>query len=350
MIFALLLGILGIGFVIAFHECGHFLFGKLFGVRIPNFSIGFGPQIIKKKIGSTTFSISLIPIGGYVEAESGTYGDTAPGTIAALPYWKKMVIIIGGIAFNLIFAYAVFVGLATTGMPGNPFFSESPRHFIQKVLPNSAADKAGLQDNDKIISINGKDVTENLRHLVETLRTSANKPVTLIIERSGQQKTIAATPDLKTIKGQEIGMLNAQFSFEATPGVPFKQALKKGFKITKTLINNVFNGFKQAAVKRSTEGFAGPLMMIKMCVQMAGQNMALFLFLLAFISINLAILNMIPLPILDGGQALTYTIEALLRRPLKEQTLEYIHYASWLLMVALFLYLTFKDVIAMWFG
>lgn len=350
MIFALLVGILGIGFVIAFHEFGHFLFGKLFGVNIPNFSIGFGPRLIKKKIGSTTFSISLVPIGGYVEAESGTYGDTTPGTIASLPYWKKMTIIIGGIAFNLIFSYAVFVGLSTVGMPGNPFFSESNNHLIQKVLPNSAAEKAGLQENDKIVSINGKNVKKDLRTLIDELQDSANTPINLIVERNGKEQKIIATPDSKMVKGNEIGLLNAQFSFEPTQGVPFIQALKKGFVITKKLMSNVFNGFKQAAVKRSAEGFAGPLMMIRMCMQMASQNMALFLFLLAFISVNLAILNMIPLPILDGGQALTYTIETLLRRPLKEQTLEYIHYVSWLLMVSLFLYLTFKDVIALWFG
>lgn len=101
--FAIAAGIVGVGFVIAFHEFGHFLFGKLFGVNIPAFSIGFGPRIISKKIGTTTFSLSAIPIGGYVEAEAGTYGDTKPGSIAALAYWKKMAIIVGGILLTLFF-------------------------------------------------------------------------------------------------------------------------------------------------------------------------------------------------------------------------------------------------------
>ena len=105
---SIITGIIGIGFVIAFHEFGHFIFGKLFGVSIPEFSIGFGPRLISKKIGDILFSLSLIPVGGYVAAETGDPINPKPNTIEAKPYWQKMTIIGGGILFNLIFAYAVF--------------------------------------------------------------------------------------------------------------------------------------------------------------------------------------------------------------------------------------------------
>ncbi len=347
--FSIVAGILGVGFVVAFHEFGHFIFGKLFGVNIPSFSIGFGPKVISKKIGTTTFSISAIPLGGYVEAEVGDYAKPKPGSIASIAYWKKMAIIGGGILFNLIFAYAVFVGLSLTGVPGNPFFTGHGNHIVQKVVKDSAAAKAGIQAGDKIVAINCTPTKENLRGLLETLQNSPDKTVTLKLEHDGKERTVEATIGAKTVKGKEVGSLGVHFGFEATPPVPFGKALKQGFTICWAIIKNTVSGFSRAFSKRSADGLAGPLMMISLSVQTAGHSAALFFLFLAFVSISLAVLNVIPLPILDGGQAVTYTIEAIMQRPIRDKTLEYVHYTCWIMMLTLFLYLTFKDVITMWF-
>ncbi len=343
-VFSLAMGIMGIGFVIAFHEFGHFLFGKLFGVSIPSFSIGFGPRIFTKKIGSTEFSVSLIPIGGYVEAETGDYANPQPGTIAAIPYWQKMTIIAGGIFFNLIFAYCALVGLAATGLPANVLSGNTSPHTIKAVENESAAQKAGLHEGDKIIAFNETSVSNDLSALLTLLRQSPNTLVNLTIERAGQQEIIPTLLGERTVGDKKMGMLGTEFSFEP---IPFSQALVQGFKITGDLIKNTFMSFGRMFSERSTEGLAGPVMMIAFSSEAAGKSLTSFFMLLALISISLAVINTFPLPILDGGQALTYTLEALLRRPLPEKTLEYIHYASWLLMIALFLLLTFKDLFSL---
>lgn len=261
-----------------------------------------------------------------------------------------MSIIGGGILFNIIFAYAVFFGLSMTGIPGNPFLAGESDHIIQTVQKNSAADKAGLLTTDKIIKLNDVNVKKNIGSLLKELTNLPHKQAHITIERHGEEKTLPITIGTKTVKGKEVGSLGVQFGFEAIAPVHFTIAFKKAGNLLWTLICSTFGGFKKAFTNRSTEGFAGPLMMISLSAQTASQSFPLFLLLLAFISVSLAVLNVLPLPILDGGQALTYTIEALMGKPIAEETKEKIHYVCWFMMIGLFLYLTFKDVLMMWFS
>lgn len=348
---SIIMGIFGIGFVIAFHEFGHFIFGKLFGVSIPEFSIGFGPRLISKKIGDTIFSLSLVPVGGYVAAETGDPIDPKPNTIEAKPYWQKMSIIGGGIFFNLIFAYAIFFGLSLTGIPGNPFLANESDHIIQQFsTETSPAKKSGLLVGDKIIKLNNVNVQKNIGSLLKELSSLADKQAQITVNRNGKEKTVLITIGAKTVKGKKVGSLEIGFGFEPIPPVPFTAAFKKAGNLLWSLVCSTFGGFRKAFSNRSTEGFAGPLMMISLSAQTAAQSIPLFLLLLAFISVSLAVLNVLPLPILDGGQALTYTIEAVIGKPIPEIIKERIHYTCWFVMIALFLYLTFKDVLTLWFG
>jgi regulator of sigma E protease len=116
------IGIFGVGFIIAFHELGHFLFCKLFGIKVPSFSIGMGPKLISRKIGSTEYSISAIPLGGYVELAQASDDSSAKGGsyFENKPYWQKMLVMGGGIMFNMIFAYSVLISLYFFGMPNTP--------------------------------------------------------------------------------------------------------------------------------------------------------------------------------------------------------------------------------------
>lgn len=345
---SIIIGIFGIGFVIAFHEFGHFIFGKLFGVHIPEFSIGFGPKLLSKKIGDTTFSLSLIPVGGYVAAETGDPINPKPHTIEAKPYWQKMTIIGGGILFNLIFAYAVFFSLSIAGIPGNPFLAHESHHVVQMVEDGSAAHKAGLLKEDKIIKLNNTDVRKNLSALYKELSSLAHKEVSLTIERNNKEETFPITIGAREVKGKNRGSLGVKFGFEPIPATSFFQAFGRAKDLLWTLICSTCGGFKKAFDSRSTEGFGGPLMMISLSAQTAAHSFSLFFLFLAFMSVSLAVLNVLPLPILDGGQALMYSIEAARGKTLNETIKERIHLICWFVMITLFLYLTFKDVIALW--
>lgn len=165
------IGLLGINFLIAFHELGHFLFCKLFKIKTPSFSIGFGPYIWSKKIGDTVFALSSIPFGGYVEiagVQEVGQGEQKEAqrkdtySFVSKPYYQKLLVLLGGILFNLIFAYAAFIALFYTGIPKTLLmYPYQATPVITSVTPESAAHQAGLQPQDKIIAINHQAVNDN---------------------------------------------------------------------------------------------------------------------------------------------------------------------------------------------
>ena len=345
------LGLIGIGTVMAFHEFGHFIFAKLFNVHAPQFSIGMGPKLISKKIGETTFSISLVPVGAYVEVDNDP--KTAGGkerTISEKSYWQKMLIISGGVLFNILFAYIVFVGLSFNGIPSNPILASNSSHSVEKVLEKSAAYNAGIQPKDKIIKIGSLNVAKNIGLLLSTIRATPHKKTSFTIERNGKNITVPVCIGSKVEKDKECGTLGIHFSFPSLPPVSLKQSFIQAAELVTKLLKNTFNGLKQSFTKKTAAGFAGPLMMISLTVNSAQQGMSLFFLFLAFISIGLAAINVIPLAVLDGGHALIYTIEAIIRKPLNETAQQAFQYVSLFLLGSLFIYLTFKDVIMLFFS
>ena len=342
----ILAGVAGIGAVIAFHELGHFLFCKLFNVHAPSFSIGFGPQILKKKIGETTFSLSLIPVGGYVEIEMGqTEGIENDRTIDSKNYFQKMCIAWGGILFNIIFAYVCLVGLSMSGIPSNPFIMHSGSYSIKKIAIDSPAQKAGIVSGDRLLTINGADVSQHINTLLQVIEPLANKEAIVTLERDGEIKTFTITLGSRKVKDKEYGILGIdEFLFPSLKPVSFLKASQQAFILTKELITSTARSLLGAFKKRSAQGFSGPLMMISLTIASAGHGIKLFLIFLTVISVSLGVLNVIPLPILDGGRILTFTIEAIVRRPLPEKIVVATHYATWALMIFLFIYLTIKDI------
>jgi regulator of sigma E protease len=348
------LGLIGIGFVIGFHELGHFLFCKLFNVKTPSFSIGMGPRVLQKRIGETDFVLSAIPLGGYVEiagaAEVGQ-GDQAEASRAdersfsAKPYYQKFFIMMGGILFNFIFAYAALSALFYIGVPEkHPFLMPyGATTVIEGFQESSPAASSGLQIHDRIIAVNGLDVVDNVPLLGRQLAQLPNQAVQLTIERENARQEVevllGTNPE---IKEKSVGYLGARFVLPKS--FTLLESIKKGIATTNALAMLVVRAIKNIFVKRDTSGVGGPLMLISQTVQGASKGFKIFLFLLAYISVNLALLNLIPLPIFDGGQLLFYTIEAVIGRKLPDSIREYIHVATWIILLILMAFLTIKDL------
>ncbi len=349
-------GLFGIGILITIHELGHFLFCKLFGVGTPSFSIGFGPRLWTKKIGETEFSISAIPVGGYVEI-AGNYEPGQGEQMEALSdddssfmrksFWQKALIMAGGIIANMLFAYVVFVLLFAGGMPPSPLLypTNVKSASIASLEKEGAALRAGLQQGDSIISLDEVDVKNDFPKLQKLLEGRAQSPVILGVERNNQRHNfpIVLSGD-KT--GLAVGKLDVTFSFvfESVPPLSLTEAFKRGVALTNRLFLGVFSAVKNMIAKHSTTGMGGPLMIISAAATSAGQGFSMFLLLLAFISVNLAALNLIPLPILDGGQILVIAIELVLRRQLPEKAKIAIAYGCWAVLLSLMFYLSIKDV------
>jgi regulator of sigma E protease len=349
-LFFILLGFFGMGFLIGFHELGHFLFAKLFKIRIPSFSLGFGPRIFSKKIGETEFCLSAIPFGGYVEiagaAEVGQ-GDQKEalaadeGSFASKPYYQKMCVMFGGILFNLMFAYFTMILLFVVGIPKTPLM---PATMISVVQKGSTAETHELLAGDRILSIEKEDVENNIQKLQGMIQNLPLKSATIVIDRNGEKITKTVMIGAKETETATIGTLGVEFDFIPTPPHSLGNAIKEGIAVCNKWIKNTFLGFAQLFTRKGINNVGGPIMIVAMTVKGAAAGYQIFLLLLAIISINLAVLNLIPLPILDGGQILFYSIEALIRRPIPHKIREYIHIATWIMFMILFAYLSTKDI------
>lgn len=345
------IGIIGVGFVIAFHEMGHFLFCKLFNIRTPTFSIGMGPRLFTKRIGDTDFTLSAIPLGGYVEIaqspeDSNEQLYAQDEYFAHKPYWQKMLVMSGGILFNLIFAVLMFAYLFWSGMPNTPLaYPDNADLIISTVAQDSPAQAAGLASHDKISALNGTLLNNSVSELLTYIQGHPSETVKLTIEREGQSKDIEVKLGENRISDSlTIGFLGVDFETHPLSPMPFIASIKKGFALTKIIISQTAKIFKWMFQERHIKGLSGPIMIFSQTIQHAERGAKIFLAFLAIISINLAVLNLIPLPILDGGQALFATIEAIIRRSLPSRIKEYIMIVTWIGLLALTLYLSFKDI------
>jgi regulator of sigma E protease len=352
-------GIIGFGSIIAIHESGHFLFCKLFGIHTPTFSIGFGPEIFKKRLWSTNFRLALIPLGGYVEmagnAEIGQ-GEQAFANVAdetsydTKPFWQKFLVGFGGILFNFIFAYIVFCGLFVIGT------SDKQAIIISSIVANSPAEEAGLKSGDAIIAINSTSLVDETglienaaEKLLDVIEKHPDKEVTLTIltqDAHYAAKKVPVTLGSKIKNGVNCGSLGTGLR-SPLPRLPFLQALKAGIAYTNQNITMTIESIKKIFTQGTLQGVGGPLMIISATTSSAQHGIIPLFIFLGLMSINLALLNLLPIGALDGGQLLFVCIEAIIRRKLPLIVKNTINIASWLLFISLAIVLSYRDIMSL---
>jgi regulator of sigma E protease len=358
--------VVGFGLLITIHELGHFCFCKLFNIHTPTFSIGFGPTLIHKQIGQTNFKLSALPLGGYVEiaglSEIGQgeqkhaqmEGDQS---FTQKPYWQKILVQLGGILFNILFAYIVFSLLFFIGIP-----KKKACLVVSKQANATLQEQLQLQPGDKIISIQNKTLSKEPKALLKEIRTvlidpmtkDGLKQVTLEILRSPQSENISITVPISTKKQQENLLGTFELKTITLEGqyekYPLFSAIWKGIQETNDWIYQIVFSIKYFISKRTLKGAGGPIMIVSKAFEAAQQGIITILLFLAFISINLAIINLLPLPVLDGGQVLFTTIEAIIRRQIPEIVRVIFGLISWGLLLWLILYLSYKDLLRIILG
>ncbi len=340
------------------HEMGHYLIARINKVRVEVFSIGFGPEIfgINDRHG-TRWKFSLLPLGGYVKffgdanAASGPSDevDTLSPEEKLVSFHHKRVgqraaIVLGGPAANFLFAIILFAILfATVGQRYTPA-------DINQVAPDSPAYIAGLIPGDKILAVDGNKIDrfEDLQYLVQQ---SPNKNLVFTIERSGLNKDIDIIPALVEQEDQfgtihrvgQIGIIKSGIDFKThDPGSAIWAAIEEtAFMSWATLkaIGQMIGG------SRSTEELGGPIRIAEMSGQVAQQGFVTVLFFMAVLSINLGLINLFPVPMLDGGHLIFYIFEAIRRKPLQPKIQEYGLRIGFILVIILMIWVTTKDVI-----
>jgi len=291
----------------------------------------------------------MAEVGQGEQKESGRKDQYS---FAAKPYWQKLLVLSGGIIFNLIFAYFAFILLFMTGIPKTPIlFPDETKAIIGKIQEGSPAQKYNLKVHDQIIAIN-QIQTPNLVSFLQEIVKHPNKNITLTIIRDGKEEQINLTTGSRQQKLRTIGTLGIEpelGELKELEKQPFMQSVKLGIAATNKCIALTFNAFKSMFQERNFESVGGPLLVISETIKGIEKGFKIFLIMLALISVNLAIFNLIPLPIADGGQILFTTIEAIIRRQLPEKVKLTIHYISWIGVLVLALYLSFKDILRIFF-
>jgi RIP metalloprotease RseP len=309
-----------LGVLIFFHEFGHFLAARFAGVGVVKFSLGFGPKIVGKKIGKTEYVLSLIPLGGYVKllGEDGNEKLSAEDekmSFTKKSVWKRIMIIFAGPFFNFLLAVLIYAFIYMYGIP-------TLNNVVGEVQKKSAASESGMKKDDKIIFINGNKITywEEIKPIIAE---SKGQALEFILERETQTKKIFIKPRLsktKNIFGEEVSAYligitpsNNVVIERRNPWESSIIALKKTWQFSELTII-VFVKMLKGEV--SPRNLGGPIFIAQAAGAVAKEGIVPFLFLMALLSVNLAIINLFPIPILDGGHIMFNVIELVRRKPL----------------------------------
>ena len=339
-----------LGILIFFHELGHFLLAKANGVGVLKFSLGFGPALIKKRLGETEYRIAAIPLGGYVKMLGEDQGeDEGPSPIApersfnAKGLGAKASIVAAGPVFNFLLAIAIYILIAWIGIPS--FVA-----VVGQVQDGSPAQAAGILPGDRICAIAGDKVAvwDDIAVLLQ--RCPAGKPVEIEIARKGTSLTLPVSPVLtpdKDLFGEEIqrvmiGIIRTDATIThrlgLVQGYGFRQSLWI-VKLTGVGFWKIING--SLDIKKS---LGGPIMIADVSGQTFKAGWLPFFSLIAFISINLGLINLLPIPVLDGGYLLFFLIEAITGRPVEGRPREIAQQIGLFLLVLLMLLAFYNDI------
>lgn len=334
--------LLGLTFIVSFHEFGHLIFAKLFKVYAPTFSIGIGQKVFSKKVGDTEYCISAAPLGGYVEIGEPEAGDPNKNYIgfSHIAYWKKVLIILGGIGCNIFLSYILFSILFFIGLPQN---SSIPARFLTNTVHSVTQDqlKAQLPIGSHITMI-GQYPVSNGKDMFEAFKKSnpeENIKITYTTNGMTQEYFVDLITKQNSSLEDKIGV-----TLVRTSSSSIIQNIAWGIELTNLYIYLVGQHIASIFTQGNINSFVGPIMAISMSSKSAQKGISSFLYFLGVISINLGLMNLLPLPIFDGGQFVIFTIETIIRRQLSDKVKEAIGLSSWILVIGLFVLFSIKDV------
>jgi regulator of sigma E protease len=366
------------GLVVFVHELGHFIAAKLTGVYAPRFSIGFGPSLWKRRFGETEYVLAALPLGGYVRMasredeataflEGGSENSaTTPGNPkdgydpdAMIPFGPKPIpearwfeskplparlfIMLAGVTMNALLAYVIYVGLLMrSGIP-------TLIPVASAVTPGKPAAAAGIQRGDSIVAVNGTRL-QSWEVLLDKIGASAGVPLTLEVVRKGQPLTVRVTPaaemaqDPRTGERKQLGRIGVAATAAFKP-VAFGQAFGEAWRLTLDDSGKIFSTLKALISSGAgVKDLGGPIAIAQVSVQAARGGIANLLALIALISINVAVFNLLPIPILDGGQIVLNVAETIKGSAFSMRTREMILRGGLLLIGLLFVTVMFNDI------
>ncbi len=342
-ILLVIIGVLLFMLIIFLHEGGHFVSAKLSGVKVNEFALGMGPKLFSFTKGYTVYSLRLFPIGGFcaMEGEDGDSEDE--NAFTKKPVWKRMIIVLAGAFMNIVLG---FILVMITLLPEPAFASLEVSKFAE-----GATTSQQLKLNDKITSINGYG-TDTWLDMSFALGTAKDNDFTIEVERNGEKYTLehVVFPTVKEESGDE----HIALDFKVAPiEKNFGSVIVQTWKQTGSTLKMVWSSLAMLVTGRfGINEISGPVGMASATSQVAakaleksfGDSVLTIVNIMAIITLNLGIVNLLPLPALDGGRFVFLVIEAVMRKPVKRELEAWVHFGGMVLLLLFMLVITVKDI------
>ncbi|MFO0753918.1 MAG: RIP metalloprotease RseP [Thermodesulfovibrionales bacterium] len=355
---SILSALLLFGFLIFIHELGHFIVAKANGVRVLKFSLGFGPTLIGRRIGETEYVLSAIPLGGYVkmlgqedigEVEDAEETSEKGRSYRYQPLLRRALIVLSGPLFNILTATVIFFFIYLAGVP-------TLLPVVGEISPDSPAAKASLRQGDRILEIDGAAVKQ-WTDMTDIIHANALKTLSMKVQRGAELLTVSVVPESRKIKDlfgeeREVGLIGIKPSGDTTTikeNVPdaLKGAVVKTWDVAVLTLLGIVK-LIQRIVPADTIG--GPILIFQLAEKQATAGALSYFLFAAVISINLGVLNLLPIPVLDGGHLFFLGIEAIRKKPLSDRTVQIAQRIGLALLLLLMAFAMYNDIFRLFTG
>lgn len=343
-----------LGLLVFVHELGHFIAARKTGMPVEEFGIGFPPRVWSFVKGETRYSLNLIPLGGFVKITGEDGQANNPDAFNHKPIWQRAIVLVAGVTMNVLLAWIVLSIGFTTGLPSIiddtiPSAAQIRSEQVQviNVLPESPAAESGISKGDIILTVDGETVT-TFDSLTAALSESGNEERTFSLMRGTENISMEILPELNESTGQyQIGVGIAETGIVS---YPWYMSIKKGMEATGSMLWQIIVVFGQLLGQLFSTGsvdadVSGPLGIAVMTGQVVDLGVAYVLQFIAILSLNLAIINIIPFPALDGGKLLFLGIEAIKGSPINQRIENSIHNIGFLMLILLVIVVTYHDAL-----
>ncbi|MFH0712883.1 MAG: site-2 protease family protein [Candidatus Jorgensenbacteria bacterium] len=335
--------IISLSVLILVHEFGHFAAAKIFGVKVEEFGLGFPPRLFGRKFGETLYSLNLLPFGGFVKIFGEDSDEPEPDSFSAEPAWRRSVIVLAGVLMNVVLGWLVFSAV---------FFAGAPNHlFIAQVSVDSPAYAADIKEGDVILEArSGETVLADPVPSGEFIGlVNANPAEALELKIMRGKSVFNVSLEGREIPPEGQGPLGISLVDVGFAGESLGKSFIKGFETTVSTLKLVAVGFVDFFLKLVVEPevlktVAGPVGIVALASQAGSLGFVYLLELMAFISVNLAVLNLIPFPALDGGRFLLLIIEKIRMKPISRRVQTAINAFGFILLLVLMVLITVQDI------
>ena len=338
----ILLAIVLLGVLVVVHEFGHYIVGRLTGMTVLEFSVGFGPKLLGWKRKDIAYSLRIVPLGGYCSFLGEDKNDDDPRAMNNRPVWRRFLTVLAGPMMNFVFAFIVCVVMLMAY-----FTAGIASPTVEAVYEDMPAAQAGMQAGDVIVEANGEPIEfseEGANELRAIIAASpVDEPIEFIVERDGERLTISATPaaEVNEQTGETSYMIGIVF-----PGrtYSFGEALAEAPRMMVDFVKMMLDALKDLVFHgEGAEDVTGPVGIISVVSTVAREGLYMVLYILFIISLNLGLMNLLPLPALDGGRLVFLIVEAIRRKPVPPEKEGMVHGIGLLLLLGLIVVITYQD-------